>query len=104
MIKKPEIVDAIMNLRPSSAFILENDDYSRLEWKDASCLPPSLQEVQSELARLESEFAKKQYSNFREKEYPSIREQLDILYHSGYEGWKESIKAVKDKYPKDGEA
>jgi len=32
--------------------------------------------------------------------YPSIGEQLDILYHQGYDGWKAVIKEVKDKYPK----
>lgn len=36
----------------------------------------------------------------RRKEYPSIADQLDDLYHNGIEGWKASIKATKDKYPK----
>jgi hypothetical protein len=33
-------------------------------------------------------------------EYPSIADQLDTLYHEGYEGWKAKIQAVKNKYPK----
>ncbi len=36
----------------------------------------------------------------REKEYPSIAEQLDNIYHNGLDGWKATIKTVKDKYPK----
>ena len=32
--------------------------------------------------------------------YPSIKDQLDDLYHNGIDGWKKTIKAVKDKYPK----
>ena len=36
----------------------------------------------------------------RRKEYPSIADQLDDLYHNGIEGWKATIKATKDKYPK----
>ena len=40
------------------------------------------------------------YRDKREMEYPTIGEQLDTLYHGGFDAWKESIKAVKDKYPK----
>ena len=36
----------------------------------------------------------------RAKEYPSIVDQLDDIYHNGIDGWKTTIKAVKDKYPK----
>ena len=41
------------------------------------------------------------YADKRGAEYPSIRDQLDTIYHSGIEGWKTTIKAVKDKYPKE---
>lgn len=40
------------------------------------------------------------YKIARSKEYPSITEQLDILYHQGYDGWKAQIDKVKNKYPK----
>ena len=36
----------------------------------------------------------------RRKEYPSTADQLDDLYHNGLDGWKATIKATKDKYPK----
>ena len=36
----------------------------------------------------------------REREYPSIEDQLDKIYHDGIDEWKVVIKAVKDKYPK----
>lgn len=39
----------------------------------------------------------------RAAEYPSIADQLDLIYHNGIDGWKAVIKAVKDKYPKPGE-
>jgi hypothetical protein len=42
-----------------------------------------------------------QYKLDRKKEYPSIVDQLDDIYHNGIDGWKETIKAVKDKYPKE---
>ena len=40
------------------------------------------------------------YKDLRAKEYPSIADQLDTLYHSGLDAWKAQIKTVKDKYPK----
>ena len=40
------------------------------------------------------------YKFKRQDEYPSIINQLDDIYHNGVSGWKTSIEAVKDKYPK----
>jgi hypothetical protein len=40
------------------------------------------------------------YSQQRTNEYPSIVDQLDTLYHEGYEGWKAKIETIKNKYPK----
>jgi hypothetical protein len=40
------------------------------------------------------------YKDLRAKEYPSIADQLDTLYHNGLDAWKAQIKTVKDKYPK----
>tara|TARA_R100000388_G_C7104794_1_gene93784 strand:- start:49 stop:327 length:279 start_codon:yes stop_codon:yes gene_type:complete len=41
-----------------------------------------------------------EYKYKRASEYPAIEDQLDDIYHNGIDGWKETIKAVKDKYPK----
>ena len=40
------------------------------------------------------------YKAKRAAEYPSITDQLDLLYHGGMDAWKTAIQAVKDKYPK----
>jgi len=42
-----------------------------------------------------------QYKYNRAKEYPSIVDQLDKIYHEGIDEWKKVIKATKDKYPKE---
>jgi len=41
------------------------------------------------------------YKEKRQAEYPSIANQLDDLYHNGIDGWKTTIKAIKDKHPKE---
>ena len=41
-----------------------------------------------------------EYYQLRSDAYPSIVDQLDLLYHQGYDGWKSVITQVKDQYPK----
>ena len=41
------------------------------------------------------------YVDKRVAEYPSIADQLDDIYHNGVDEWKKTIKAVKDKCPKE---
>lgn len=32
--------------------------------------------------------------------YPTIAEQLDMIYHQGIDAWKAKITEIKNKYPK----
>ena len=41
------------------------------------------------------------YKDLRAQAYPSIADQLDTIFHTGLDGWKEQIQATKDKYPKE---
>jgi hypothetical protein len=56
--------------------------------------------VNYDLNAVNAEVEAKAYREKRKAEYPSIVEQLDDLYHNGIDGWKKTIKAIKDKYPK----
>jgi hypothetical protein len=40
------------------------------------------------------------YKILRESNYPSVRDQLDMIFHDGLDEWRKTIQAVKDKYPK----
>jgi len=43
------------------------------------------------------------YTTLRSQEYPSREDQFDMQYHDQVDGtttWKDTIQAVKDKYPK----
>ena len=40
------------------------------------------------------------YKSKRRAEYPSVVDQLDLIYHSGIDAWKAKIKETKDKYSK----
>lgn len=40
------------------------------------------------------------YKDKRAMAYPSIADQLDLLYHGGMDAWKAAITAVKEEFPK----
>ena len=40
------------------------------------------------------------YATKRKLAYPLIEDQLDLMYHGGYDAWKASIDAVKAQFPK----
>tara|TARA_R100000781_G_scaffold32988_2_gene23995 strand:+ start:526 stop:804 length:279 start_codon:yes stop_codon:yes gene_type:complete len=56
--------------------------------------------VQSNVDAARVELAKLDYKWKRANEYPSVVDQLDLIYHSGIDAWKAKIKETKDKYPK----
>lgn len=96
------IARALNKLRPNSKWMMNGDDFSTIEWHpDNQDACPSFDEVQAEIARLEAEYKANEYQRLRAAEYPSIVDQLDTLYHGGYDAWKATIQAVKDKYPKE---
>jgi ribosome-interacting GTPase 1 len=58
------------------------------------------QVVEYDLAAAEALVAANEYKLQRAVAYPSITDQLDTLYHGGYEAWKATITAVKEEFPK----
>lgn len=96
------LYEAIKSLRPFAKFGIYDNNYSTLEWyDDPAVVPiPTKAEVETELARLISEYNQNEYQRDRAAEYPSFADQFDLLYHGGYDTWKAVIGAVKAKYPK----
>ena len=61
---------------------------------------PTSEQIASYETAATTEEALQVILNNRAKDYPSIKDQLDKIYHSGIDEWKKVIKATKDKYPK----
>ena len=57
-------------------------------------------EVAYNLATVEAYLASNSYKQQRATAYPSVVDQLDTLYHGGYDVWKATITAVKEEFPK----
>ena len=87
---------ALSNLRPNKQFIIRGNT---IEWLDV-VEPPTEAEIQAEITRLQAEYDANEYQRKRASAYPSIADQLDQIYHEGIDAWKETISAVKAKYPK----
>jgi hypothetical protein len=49
---------------------------------------------------IEDEQAALTYAQKRAAAYPSIADQLDLLYHGGMDTWRAAITAVKEEFPK----
>ena len=57
-------------------------------------------EVPLNMEEIESYVQSSQYKVQRADAYPSIQDQLDLLYHGGMDAWKAAITAVKEEFPK----
>jgi len=79
----------------------KNKIYSNLIINDGST-KPSESDCTTGLAALQAawDLENNSYKSQRRAEYPNIEDQLDDIYHNGIDGWKATIKTIKDKYPK----
>jgi len=63
---------------------------------------PTQVEIDGYIVEYEAHLKATEYMEKRKSEYPSIGDQLDMIYHAGLGGdeFQEAIKIVKNKYPK----
>lgn len=94
------IHQAIYNLYDNVSRI-DGDDNVIAYDKNDNIVTFDINLVNAEAKRLQNEYNAKQYQRNRAKEYPSIADQLDYIYHNGIDAWKTNmIDPVKTKYPK----
>ena len=100
MYKVIDIIDALQSLSPTALWYIEGDHtYENLVWTDDQ-KKPTKKQVEKEIERLQAESDLYKYKQLRKENYPSIEDQLDVLYNQGFDAWKDLIKAIKDEYPK----
>jgi len=90
--------DALQSLKPNAKWLLRNDT---LVWNDSIQTEPTTSELASEVTRLQAEYDALQYQ--RDRQYPSIGDQLDMQYHDELNGtttWKDAVAKVKSDNPK----
>jgi len=94
------IEKAILKINPNAKFSINADDINQITWLNETT-PIAKADIEAKMAELQTEYDNNKYQRDRAAEYPSIKDQLDDIYHNGVDGWKTTIKAVKDKYSKE---
>ena len=93
------LAQAILSINPKASVVIEDEDVKKITWHDGTT-PIAEADILAKQKELQAEYDANKYQRDRAEAYPSIVNQLDDLYHNGIDGWKTTIKAVKDKYPK----
>tara|TARA_R100000458_G_scaffold46418_1_gene44881 strand:- start:237 stop:530 length:294 start_codon:yes stop_codon:yes gene_type:complete len=94
------VLDAILSINPNAEVTINGNDINNIIWHNNTAVI-SKSDIEAKQAELDAEYNNNKYQRDRKKEYPSIADQLDDIYHNGIDGWKATIKVTKDKYPKE---
>tara|TARA_Y100000401_G_scaffold37252_1_gene27873 strand:+ start:141 stop:437 length:297 start_codon:yes stop_codon:yes gene_type:complete len=95
-----DILSAIKALKADAQVGINADDIDQITWYDGNPTNITTKQILDKQAELKTIYDNNKYQRDRAVAYPSIEDQLDSLYHNGIDGWKATIKAIKDKYPK----
>ena len=104
------IIEAILKINPEAVVSVSGDklDTCIIEWHEGTTPIPKA-DIEAKMVEVQAEYDANQYQ--RDRVYPSIGDQLDMLWHSidqnpklksEYFEFYEAIKAVKVKHPKNG--
>jgi hypothetical protein len=104
------IIKAIKKINPNAEVVVRGNDINtcEIEWHNGTT-PIPVADIEAKMTELQAEYDANQYQ--RDRVYPSIGDQLDMLWHSidqnpklksEYFEFYEAIKAIKVKHPKNG--
>ena len=102
------ISKTIKKINPNAEFSINADDINQITWHNGTTPIPKA-DIEAKMVEVQAEYDANQYQ--RDRVYPSIGDQLDMLWHSidqnpklksEYFEFYEAIKAVKVKHPKNG--
>ena len=94
------VIKAILSINPNAEVSVSDNDINKITWENGTT-PITKVDIEAKISELKTAYDNNKYQRDRAAEYPSIVDQLDDIYHNGVDGWKTTIKAVKDKYPKE---
>jgi hypothetical protein len=95
-----DILKSILAINPNAQVSVNAEDINQITWHNETTPIPANQILAKQI-ELQAEYEAKQYQ--RDRQYPSIADQLDMLYWdkvNGTENWLNSIESVKNRFPK----
>ena len=104
------IIDAIIAINPTAEVSIINNDVDQITWQNGTSVI-SNEQILTKQSELQTAYDAQDYARARETAYPSIGDQLDMLWHAIDVGdWTAvkvkttsfytELKAVKDANPK----
>ena len=106
-----DIISSIRALDPNAEVSVNAEDVNQIIWHDGNPNSITVSQIQTKQAELQTAFDAQAYARTRADAYPSIGDQLDMLWHAVDTGdWTAAkvkttefytaLKAVKDANPK----
>ncbi len=95
-----DIIKSILAINPNAQVSVNAEDINKITWLNGTTPIPA-NEILAKQIELQAEYEAKKYQ--RDRQYPSIADQLDMLYWdkvNGTENWLNSISSVKNRFPK----
>lgn len=97
------LIDALTSLTPEGQWTLQGGSIEGLEWRSEDIDQPTLDQINAEITRLQSEYDALEYQRLRAPEYPDFKEYLDGVVkgdQAQIDAYIAACQAVKAKYPK----
>ena len=94
------LVNAIQAINPKAELNIEESNIKKITWLNKTT-PIAEADILAKQKELQTAYDNNAYQRDRAVAYPSMADQLDDIYHNGVDEWKKTIKAIKDKYPKE---
>ena len=102
------IIDAILKINPNARACVNGEDINtcEIQWLDGTT-PISKADIEAKMVEVQAEYDANQYQ--RDRVYPSIGDQLDMLWHTmdkdmelqnKFYDFYQTIKKVKVAHPK----
>ena len=105
MDKKMQMAMILSRLAPDALYYQLDDEGNIIKWWDG-IKQPSQKQIKDELQRMEVEKASTQYREDRQAAYPTVGEQLGLLFDDIKAGnlekgkWVKLIEDIKSAHPK----
>ena len=101
-----KINKSILTINPNAQFTFKDNDINEITWLNGTT-PISKADIEAKMVEVQADYDAKQYQ--RDRVYPSIGDQLDMLWHTmdkntelqhKFYDFYQTIKKVKVAHPK----
>ena len=103
ILEPPSIAQAILKLVPGSKVTVAEANINKITWHDSNPKNITIEQIQTKYDELKAEYDAQEYARNRQAEYPSVGNQLDMMYWDNKNGTTthaDAVEVVKAKYKK----